>query len=272
MLNRNFYHGINLLLALVILFMIAELLTPNSISGRFDFTLPAAESQPVGSSKNPLKIVLQAHLFGDKPGLQIKLPALQAPETTLNLNLKGVMMAQSANDSYAIISSPNASDRSYNLNDILPGNGRITHIFTDRIILDNGGRQESLRLSLPIGSQPAPASNRSNKSNQGRRATISGFRDQFVKNPSILGDILSAEPVTLKNGHSGWQVSPGNNATLFNQLGLKPGDLVMAINGVSAKNSLSRIALLNELATADQLNLKVLRKEKVLSFYFTMTN
>ena len=272
MFNRKFYHGINLLLALLVLFVIAKLLLPSSTASRFDFKLPATESQPLSSSQTPLKTLLQAHLFGDKPGLPIKLPALQAPETTLKLNLKGVMMAQSANDSYAIISSPSVPDRSYNLNDILPGNGRITHIFTDRIILDNSGRQESLRLSLPIGSQPAPASNRSSKSNQGRRATISGFRDQFVKNPSVLGDILSAEPVTLKNGHSGWQVSPGKNTTLFNQLGLKPGDLVMAINGVSAKNSLSRIALLNELATADQINLKVLRKEKVLSFYFTMTN
>ena len=165
MYNRNFYLGINLLLALAILLVIVKFVLPSSTSKKMDLKFPTTKAQLRHPSQPPLKTLLQAHLFGDKPGLQIKQPALQAPETTLDLNLKGVMMAQSANDSYAIISSPNVSDRSYNLNDILPGNGRITHIFTDRIILDNAGRQESLRLSLPVGSQPAPASNHSNKSN-----------------------------------------------------------------------------------------------------------
>ena len=256
---------------MVIITLIAALATLNFNSAPADLSSIQPRPEATLAARNPLQTLLSAHLLGEKPSNQIKPPSLQAPETSLNLNLKGIMMAQKPSDNYAIIGAPNTPDRSYGLNDILPGNGRITHIFTDRIILENDGRQESLRLALPIGNQPA-ARQQVNQITQGRHATISGFREQFVKNPSILGDILSAEPVSLKSGHSGWQISPGSNPTLFNQLGLKPGDLVLAINGVSAKNSLSRIALLNELATADQLNLKVLRKEKVLSFYFTMNN
>lgn len=257
---------------LVIVLATVALLTRTISPGVDGFYPKSTLSKPVISPENPLQTLLSAHLFGDKANDRIKLPALQAPETTLNLHLNGVMMAQTASDSYAIISSTNLPDRSYGLNDILPGNGRITHIFTDRIILENNGRQESLRLTLPIGNQPKSVKSHKEPALQGRRATISGFRDQFIKDPSILGDILSAEPVTLKNGRSGWQVAPGKSSTIFDQLGLKSGDLVMAINGVSAESSLSRISLLNELATADQLKLKVLRKEKVLSFYFTMTN
>ena len=269
--NKFFFHSLNLLLALMIIAALLSILTPPPHSSSVNFNPPTSESFTT-ATEDPLKTLLDAHLFGAKPSEQIKPPALQAPATTLRLKLKGVMMTEATSDSFAIVSAPNVPDRSYGLNDILPGNARITHIFTDRIILENGNRQESLRLTLPIGSQPKLAKKVNQKTAVTHRATISGFRDQFIKNPSVLGDILSAEPVTLASGHSGWQISPGGNATLFNQLGLKPGDLVMAINGVSAEHRLSRIALLNELATADQLNLKILRKEKVLSFYFTMTN
>ena len=230
-----------------------------------EFSAPTRTS-PV---TDPLQTILGANLFGTDTRQSTREPAVHAPPTSLNLVLHGVIMAETPDKARAIISPENGQDRSYGLNDTLPGNARISHVYADRVILVRDGVRESLQLSLPIGTQatipPSPPE-------AGGRATITGFREQFIRNPAILADYIAAEAVTLKGGQSGWLLSPGANATVFEQLGLKPGDLVIAINDVSATDGMSRIALLNELATAEQLALKVLRKEKLLSFYFTMDN
>jgi len=223
---------------------------------------------------DPLKFLLGANLFGATPRDQAPPPAVHAPPTKLNLQLHGVVMAQDPAKARAIISSANGLDRSYGLNDTLPGNARITHVYTDRVILRRDGHRESLQLSLPIGQQPRkePPAGTGPGNASVHRATITGFRQQFIRDPAVLADYIAAEAVTLKTGQSGWRLAPGRNSEVFTQLGLKPGDLVLAINDVVAGQGMSRIRLLNELATADELKLKVLRKEKVLSFYFTMNN
>lgn len=223
---------------------------------------------------NSIELLMRANLFGMDTKVKEPEPGLNAPPTRLDLVLRGVLEAKNPADARAIIGLSNGQVNSYGLDDTLPGNARITHFYTDRVILLHKGVRESLQLSLPVGSQPPGSGGQASPDNQrpGTSATITGFREQFSRNPEILADFISAEAVTLKNGQSGWRLTAGRNSQFFDQLGLQPGDLVLSINSVSAGSGMSRVALLNELATADQLNLKVLRKEKVLSFYFTMIN
>jgi len=270
LITRPIVNTVNGLLVALIAVVAFNLLNNRPSTGTdhvSELPVPAAITPDIDA----LQILLEANLFGVKTPDKIPDPVVHAPETSLNLILRGVVMTESRNDARVIISGQNGQDRSYGINDALPGNARITHIYANRVILLHNGVRESLQLSLPFGNH-APAAPQKNELESNGRATISGFREQFVRDPGVLADYISAEAVTLQSGQSGWRLSPGNNTKVFEQLGLKPGDLVMAINNVSAGSGMSRIALLNELATADQLELKILRQEKVLSFYFTMND
>lgn len=262
--------AIDCLLIALIALVATGLVNDYDRASRMPVSTPTLSGPPVPQT-SPLQTLLDANLFGIDDTDRLPEPAQHAPPTALDLVLKGVVMAENPDDARAIISQKNGDDRSYGLRDALPGNAHITRVYADRVLLKHNGVIESLQLSLPIGRSSTPL-NLPAADDSIRSATITGFREQFVRDPAVLADYISAEAVTLKSGETGWLLSPGTNSDIFEQLGLKQGDLVMAINDVAAGGGMSRIALLNELATADQLQLKVLRKEKVLSFYFTMDN
>jgi len=244
--------AILILIAAVTFGLISDRSAPVSESA-IKFPTPAAITQPIDS----LKTLLDANLFGVERSESPSSPPLHAPPTKLNLKLSGVVMSESPNLARAIISSQNGRDHSYQLNDTVPGNARITQIYADRVILEHNGTWESLQLSLPIGGQ-SPIS--------------TGFNKRLSFDQNALADAIPAEAVTLNSGQSGWRLSPSKYSRVFKKMGLKPGDLITKVNTVSAGEGASRTELLNELTTADQLHLKVLRQKAPLSFYFIMKN
>ena len=53
--------------------------------------------------------------------------------------------------------------------------------------------------------------------------------------------------------------SPGRNRTLFSEAGLRPGDLVTELNGVSLDNPTRAFQMLGDLSSATSLNVTILR-------------
>jgi general secretion pathway protein C len=63
----------------------------------------------------------------------------------------------------------------------------------------------------------------------------------------------------------GYRVSPGKDPSLFTQVGLKDGDIVIELNGYDLSDTvqaLEAVALLNE---AQSLGVEVLRNDEVIS-------
>ena len=72
--------------------------------------------------------------------------AIDAPETQLNLQLRGTIAAGDETMAHAIIADGNGKDKVYFINDAVPGGAVLHEVYTDRVILNRAGILETLRL------------------------------------------------------------------------------------------------------------------------------
>lgn len=194
---------------------------------------PPAVTQ-AGSGLNVAGIV-NAHLFGTAL-MQASGDAGAAPTTNLNLVLAGTLAGSDPTSGWAIIGETAQNARVHAVGSTLPGGVRLREVYADRVILDRGGRLESLLLprlaggagAVPVAYTPAAASS--------PVSTDSGLADnirQFVaQDPQGVAEILRPQPVFAGGQQRGYRVYPGRNRTRFASLGLMPGDLVTAVNGM----------------------------------------
>ena len=57
------------------------------------------------------------------------------------------------------------------------------------------------------------------------------MRKLITEQPSLMADVMRPQPVFANGKQTGYRVYPGRNRQAFMRLGLRPGDLVTAING-----------------------------------------
>jgi general secretion pathway protein C len=227
-------------------------------------TLPVPESTTLAAT--PLAPVTQAvsvakwHLFGD-PGARLDLARLaqQAPATSLKLTLRGTFNEDGSEAGYAIVSDEAGAQRRYRVGDALPGDAQLIGIHSGRILLRRAGVEESLSLPNPVGAGSSPAAGASTPSGAafGTAATaVPGTAGApavaaFV-NPNISVGMPSMESIraatgtdiaqlakqvsvfpVLENGRfSGVRLSVGRDSDLLDRAGLRPTDIITAVNGI----------------------------------------
>ena len=81
---------------------------------------------------------------GSQP-VQTNIP-IEAPETKLQLILRGALSSDDPEHARAIIADPRGKEEQYAIGEELPGNAELSEIHPDRVILKRNGRFETLRL------------------------------------------------------------------------------------------------------------------------------
>lgn len=204
-----------------------------------------------------------AHLFGQADAPLNKHASKNAPETTLNLVLRGILATQPMKLATAIISaSKNAKELSYGIGDSVPGNATIEEIYPTHVILMRNGKLETLKL--PEKSVGGIQSNRTNSSglnlNQGSDRILGDIRRNILKNPTSFGEYAIPVPVSKNGKLQGYRLRPQKKGKqLFQQFGLKRNDIVISINGISLNDPVKGISALKKLSNATDINLTVLR-------------
>lgn len=106
-----------------------------------------AASQPVASTANAARKVARFHLFGQADLVADNGKPTVAPETKLNLVLRGVVSSDKSADAVAIIATRGGkNEKGYAIGDRLPGGAELKEIYSDRVILKHRGRLETLTL------------------------------------------------------------------------------------------------------------------------------
>jgi type II secretion system protein C len=171
--------------------------------------------------------IVAAHLFGavvDDPNSRD--PA-HAPQSTTNLALAGTLATEDPRQGFAIISDGGRATL-YRVGDEV-ADGSLHSVYRDHVLLRRHGRLESLLLPrlLPAKSGPgataAPAS---------RVAAEAG--DAPAQRSRSAGDVLQGGGIVAPGGKlRGFRIFPAGGGRVFNESGLRGGDLVVAINGTS---------------------------------------
>ena len=233
----------------------------------------ATDNQAVASASSQrvdVRALVAAHLFGQaaEPVADAQPDPVDAPDTTLNLELKGIFASQLDGESRALIASGRGEEQAYAVGDELSRGIELYEIYADRVILDRGGRLETLRLDKnKAGSGDTGATTRTAASTSGRGSvrtvdastTLLNIRETLLADPSKASQYLRVHPAYNAGQLRGYRIYPGRNRSLFNEAGLRPGDLVTELNGTRLDNPSQALQMLGTLSQATSLSVVILR-------------
>jgi general secretion pathway protein C len=204
--------------------------------------------------------ILRANLFGQSASV---LDSRNAPVTSMPLTLGGVVTAWDSKGrldpkgGFALVGTTPADIRNFRVGGEVPGGARLYEVHQDRVLLDRGGSIEALLLPPRVGLPPPPPP----PPPQAAAAPVAVQRVQQVMrdNPAILNQIMTRTAVLTGGKLQGMRVNPGPNRQAFDKLGLKPGDLVTAINGTPLSDQTRAEEVFNSLSSAAEANVTVER-------------
>ncbi len=206
-----------------------------------------------------VQAVVSAHLFG----LAVADPATQdpanAPLSSANLVLAGTIATQDPKHGIAIISAGGPS-KVYSVGDNVNG-ASLYSVYLDRVILDRGGTLETLVLPRQLPGDRSQASARRLGANQRTVAAVDNVRRLVQQDPGILDQVMRtvASYDNAAGKLRGFRAYPGRNRAIFNKLGLKPGDLVTAINGQPLDDPQRSQEVFNTIQTSDHVTVTLER-------------
>ncbi|TVQ73435.1 MAG: type II secretion system protein GspC [Chromatiaceae bacterium] len=226
-----------------------------------------------------LERVARLSLFGEAERIVESPPVpTEAPETRLRLSLKGVIAFADPSLGAALISGEGTDERHYRVGASLPGNATLEQVFADRVILSRQGRFEMLRLPREQMGEAAVQRGASRPTvseigstdgeapvDAGLAADLAARRDNWLENPNRFMEAVRIRPVMEQGSIKGFSVAPRRDAALFRQAGLRPGDVVTAINGVAVGNIDDPQALAGQLSEASEVTLEVERQGRVMT-------
>ena len=251
--------------------------TPNQLAS-------AESDQPVAAK------ISQYHLFGKfekkkPPPVQVEVAA--APETRLNLKLRGVFSSEDKEMARAIIADAKGEDDSYAIGDEVPGGATLNDIFEDRVILERNGQLETLKLpveSLPgeatagidrnvPGARPMGSPSRApvspiDTATAGTSEILRHYRDALINDPQSVMGLVRVQPYNKGGRLEGYRIRPGKDRQLLTKFGLRSGDIVKAVNAVPMDNPIKALEILRDLSTATSVTVDIERNGTPRSFTF----
>lgn len=265
-------HGLPQLAVLVLVILIAQ--QAAVLTWRF-IPEPAekdilTESQVRGESSPQAKqtAVMHAdriaalHLFGRAGVVEAapqKTAVTKAPDTRLNLTLHGVFAEDDDKAGAAIIGKAGSKQDYYKVGNQVMNGVKLQAVYNDRVALLRNGASEVLRFPKTVKTVDVP-------SEQGSVAaptssdSLKKYADQFKNQPLKIFDHVRFVPVRSGSEVKGYRVLPQRNRELYNKLGIRPSDLVTAVNGVALSDNKEAMKLMDKLKDMDQIDLQLIRK------------
>ncbi|WP_372768963.1 type II secretion system protein GspC [Pseudoalteromonas sp.] len=214
-----------------------------------------------------------------------------APETTLNIKLTGVVaIPGNEKAGHAIIESQSTQE-TYAVGDLVKGTrAKIETIFADRVIIKVSGRFETLMLDgidysktvkqptkkqaktfnqlRAVEESPLKAINATQNANI--KQELKAKRRELLEEPGKLFDYIRISPKREAGEIVGYNLSPGKDPKLFEQMGLKNGDLATAINGYQLTDMKQAMAAIGELREATSATIVIEREGQTLDVLFSL--
>jgi general secretion pathway protein C len=198
--------------------------------------------------------IVAAHLFGTASSGAAD---PNAPQTAVQLVLAGVLAVPDPKRGLALIGPNAATARLYTVGSAVPGGVSLHAVYPDRVLLNRSGIIESLLLPKKLLAQAPPPVG----AGAGAQSPAQRLAALAQGNGALLGGLVRAQPVFAGGKLSGYRIFPGGRASVgaYTQLGLRPGDLVTAVNGTLLDDPNRGNEILQTLSSASSATLTVQR-------------
>ena len=232
-------------------------------------------------------------LFGETAKLNQTSNDLNSPETSLNLELQGIFIAEEAQRSSVIIGEGKKKGQLFLIGDDIFGKGKIIAINEAYVLISRNGRKE--RIVFSDHEFRTKKNNRSQpeldkKENQNRKTenisktieltseqkiikkTVGNtatnqidIKEKFLNSPS---EALSELGVTRINSkESGYRIDKNADKRIL-QAGLEIGDRILSINGQTLDSGMAEKDIARQAMSAGRLRIEIARGER--RFFLTV--
>jgi general secretion pathway protein C len=229
---------------------------------------PAAAVEPSGSdaAAADVEALLHSHLFGEAdqaPPAPVAENVTDAPDTTLSLDLKGILSSGEEGGGQAIIAANRGEEKTYHIGQPIENASgtKLYSVLWDRVLLDRGdGRYETLRLPKELLGTPAARARGPVLAPPVAAPPVNeSLRTVISQNASRFSDIVRISPQIDQGKVVGFRVQPAKDRPTFDALGLVPGDVVTQINGIALDDASKGLQAFEALGEATQASVTVLR-------------
>lgn len=285
---------VNALLAGLLLWLLTRFLW---LALDWNAPLPSAGPAPAPdpAQATPAPSLSRWHLFGAAVLAPDQRDLASAPETSLPIDLRGVLAGPDPKRGRAFIVDA-SGERGVNVGQEVAPGVTLDAVYADRVALSRGGRIEVLKLrgndaakaagasapaapaaitpfaATPASARPATAAGAAIDRNlfgqvSAQNLPLAGVDMEKVKqqlgvDPAVLANQITPLPVMEDGKFVGVRLNGGQHAAALNKLGLQPEDIVTAVNGVSVTDP-SRIGpAISSLSTATRIEVTVRRNGK----------
>lgn len=260
----------------------------------------SAFSKSSGGDSNgvDLAALKELDLFGKAGGVAIAPVAVQnseveqAVDTRLKLILRGTMPSNEEQFARAVIGD-GPRQKTFSIGEELsigPRGVKLSRVFADRVILDNNGRYENLPLyqnkdgfkrlpqprtvtrrtptRRPAGSIPIGTNSNNRTEADALVESVRPDEDQGAPTEAQISAVTDVMNIGIhrENGQViGFRIRPKNDRKIFDGLGLKPGDIVTAVNNVGLTDTNKAMEIYRSLGSESQATLEILRDGATLT-------
>ncbi|MCZ4338203.1 type II secretion system protein GspC [Shewanella colwelliana] len=251
------------------------------------------QANPISSSSSEqvnlsalqnLALFGKADLNGGKPKVApVEDKIIDAPKTSLSIQLTGVVASTSEQNGLAVIES-SGSQETYSLGDKIKGtSASLKEVYADRIIISNSGRYETLMLDglkyetqgranrqLQQAKRSRDVEQIDQRDNQAVAEELQNSRDELLADPSKITDYLAISPVNSGGEVQGYRLNPGKDRELFKQAGFKANDLAKSINGYDLTEMSQALEVMAQLPELTEISLMVEREGQLVEIMFSL--
>ena len=193
------------------------------------------------------------HLFGQIQTTPSSKPLpVTAPETRLNLVLYGVFTDADTKRGSAIIGQKGGEQKFYHVDDNVDNGVSLAEVRSDHVLLKRGVSYEVLKFPKQVSSGVDIQSRARITSAPG--TSVADQKQSFMENVKII-PVLVGKDRSLK----GYRLLPKKNRAVYNRLGIRPTDIVTAINGIKLSNQEEAMKVIAELVKSDSVEVQVER-------------
>lgn len=211
------------------------------------------------------------HLFGkaDDAASETAIPAI-APETRLDLTLRGIFSGNKVDHGFAIIqNNRDRKERYFTVRQKVFDLAILVEIYDDRVILEHNGRYETLRLPKQSLSREHFYDSAEIQAEKKRVAT--NYRDRFLSRDGMdLIKLFGFEEAYINGGFAGFKVKAlgEEGREMMATLGVEDGDLVTVLNGKRFSEGLEAFEEIKKLKTATSVDIIIDRNGNEIPFHF----
>ncbi|MFL0795871.1 MAG: type II secretion system protein GspC [Cellvibrionaceae bacterium] len=216
---------------------------------------------PKANQQSALKFLISHPLMNAASEKGASPEITSAPKTSLNLKLVGLLYSADKKQARAIIENKRDGGKSYGIGAKIGGLAEVHAIHPDKVILKRSGRFETLPLEVKTTeikvTRVESGINGVDSQVQVSRSTTRYLRSA-TRSPQDFMRQFTITPAHYSGHLLGYKLKALRKPQLMKELGLKPDDVIAAINGTTLTDPKKMMEMYEELKHSNELQLSII--------------